>query len=165
LLLVKHDKALLRFAASSLQGRHAGPSMNKRCTSLVQERPSSHSDFSRKHLLRRAANANQEQMEDAQANDTEKHQGGWNANQAQRKQEQWIPPEIGKRSDAGVINAHTNGHGKAQASRGKQESGEEDIVPLADAIINEGAMMVEHQHTVVAVCTVRGPWRSNDLAG
>jgi len=44
------------------------------------------------------------------------------------------------------------------------EAHEEVVIPLADAIIHEGAVVVEAHDAVVTVVAVRCTWRSHDLA-
>mmetsp|Transcript_74384 Transcript_74384/g.207855 ORF Transcript_74384/g.207855 Transcript_74384/m.207855 type:complete len:220 (+) Transcript_74384:174-833(+) len=56
-------------------------------------------------------------------------------------------------------------HHHRQKAHGRREAHEEKVVPLAYAIVNEGAVVIEAEHAIVAVWAVRCPWWPHNLAG
>jgi len=51
-----------------------------------------------------------------------------------------------------------------RARHGADEANEKGVVPLTDAVVDEGAVMIEPEHAMVAVLAVRGTGRPDDLA-
>mmetsp|Transcript_6988 Transcript_6988/g.18861 ORF Transcript_6988/g.18861 Transcript_6988/m.18861 type:complete len:381 (-) Transcript_6988:294-1436(-) len=56
-------------------------------------------------------------------------------------------------------------HHQREAGHGGRETDEEKVIPLPNAVVHVGAVVVETQHAVVAIRAVRGPRRPNNLAG
>lgn len=105
-------------------------------------------------------------MEHHQAYDTQKEECCGKANQYKKDDEKRAPFEIAMyaRLVARELDAKSHCNREAQTPCGYQESVEVQVVPLADAVVDKGTMMIKRKYTVAAIVTMGGARWSNHLA-
>lgn len=119
----------------------------------------------REHLLRRPAATSKPHVETSQSQQCHEKRCSGHTNRDQHPSQDTVAYR--RLVVTGCIRgpeAHTKKNCQAKEACGHEEAHKVNVVPLSYAIVDEGAMVVKPQHTVVALSTVRCPRRSQNLA-